>query len=61
MVRDCAVRQARQCPQVTTLNGADCSPHSGHSTDSDECARASLISLDRSSWIVTSPRQGQPS
>ena len=60
MLRDCAVRQARQCPQLTMLSGVVGSPHSGHSTFSVEWARASLISLDRSSWIVASPRQGQP-
>ncbi len=60
MVRDWAVRQARQWPQVTMLSGVVGPPHSGHSTVSADWALASLISLDRSSWIVASPRQGQP-
>ena len=44
MVRDWAVRQARQWPQVTTLSGVDGSPHSGHSTVSSARPRASAIS-----------------
>ena len=58
--RDCAVRQARQWPQVTMFSGVVDAPHSGQSTVSWEWARASLISFDRSSWMVWSPRQGQP-
>ncbi len=49
MVRDWAVRQARQWPQVTMLSGVVGPPHSGHSTVSADWALASLISLDRSS------------
>ena len=58
--RDCAVRQARQWPQLTMFSGVVDAPHSGQSTVSCEWARASLISFDRSSWMVRSPRQGQP-
>src|SRR3712207_6241335 len=42
------------------LSGEVGAPHSGQSTDSRACARASLISFDRSSWMVWSPRQGHP-
>ena len=59
--RDWAVRQARQCPQVAMLRGVDGAPHSGHSTDSWACDRASSICFDRSSWRLRFPRQGQPS
>jgi hypothetical protein len=60
MVRDSAVWQARQWPHVTSRSGTVGSPHSGHSTVSAAWARASLMSFERSSWIVSSPRQGQP-
>ncbi len=58
--RDCAVRHARQFPQVTMASGVVAEPHSGHSTASCDRVRASVISRDRSSWILSSPRQGHP-
>ena len=42
------------------FSGVVDSPHSGQSTVSCEWDRASVISFDRSSWMVRSPRQGQP-
>jgi hypothetical protein len=42
------------------FSGVVGSPHSGQSTASADWARASLISFDRSSWMASSPRQGQP-
>jgi hypothetical protein len=58
--RDCAVRHARQFPHVTMASGVVAEPHSGHSTASSDRVRASVISRDRSSWILSSPRQGHP-
>jgi hypothetical protein len=54
------VWQDRQWPHVTIRSGWVGPPHSGHSTVSAARARASLISLDRSSWMVSSPLHGQP-
>jgi hypothetical protein len=42
------------------FSGVVDAPHSGQSTVSCEWDRASVISFDRSSWMVRSPRQGQP-
>jgi hypothetical protein len=58
--RDCAVRHGRQFPHAAMATGVVGEPHSGQSTDSCDRARASMRSSDRSSWIVSSPRQGHP-
>jgi hypothetical protein len=60
VMRDWAVRQARQLPHETMASGVVAAPHSGQSTRSCERARASVSSRDRSSWIFSSPRQGHP-
>ena len=54
------MRQARQLPHVTMASGVAGEPHSGQSTDSEDRARASVIARERSSWMDSSPRQGQP-
>jgi hypothetical protein len=56
--RESAVRQTRQCPQLTMGRGELGAPHSGQSTSSGE--RASLIPVDRSWWTVSLPPQVQP-